>query len=475
MATQINQAGLDLIKRFEGFRADAYLDPIGIPTIGYGHIKGVTKRDVRNHRTITEAQAEQFLREDLAVAETAVERLISVLLNENQFSALVSFTFNLGAGSLQSSTLRRKLNRGDYDAVPAEMARWTKAGGRTLAGLVRRRGAEGDLFMTPAGAAPLDEPVPRGLRIETVDGSSAAGTQKSYLSEAVDLQHGSVDDHGDAAYVRLTQNVPDGYVLEMQHDLVSLGFGSGMTPDGAFGDNTRAAVEKFQKAVGLARSGVVNQPTRDAMALWLRHGHTQSSPPWTAEGQPTVIQGADRLISPRVPHFSQGDPRWANRVLGRNSNIARQGCAISSIAMILGFYGRDVNPGILDAFLDAEGGYAGNSVVWAVAGRCRQGRKDKLKYASKSGDEAKLRKTLTERVKKNLPTMVRVDYGVDRDITYNHFVVCIGITGDGDLLMNDPATSRGDGYANPGNENLIERTTRKQGYRIVKIDYYDPA
>lgn len=132
MAPQINRAGLDLIKRFEGFRAEAYLDPIGIPTIGYGHIQGVTERDVRNRRTITEAQAGQLLREDLAVAEAAVERLISVPLNENQFSALVSFTFNLGAGNLRSSTLRRRLNSGDYGAVPAEMARWVKAGGGRL-------------------------------------------------------------------------------------------------------------------------------------------------------------------------------------------------------------------------------------------------------------------------------------------------------------------------------------------------------
>ena len=475
MARLINQAGVDLIKRFEGFRAEAYLDPIGIPTIGYGHINGVTKRDVRNGRTITEAQAEQFLREDLAVAEAAVERLISVPLNENQFSALVSFTFNLGAGNLQSSTLRRKLNSGDYGAVPAEMARWVKAGGQTLAGLVRRRGAEGDLFMTSVGAAPLEEPVPRGQRIETVASGPDAGAQKSYLRDPLDLQHGSVDDHGDAAYVRLTQNVPDGYVLEMQNDIASLGFGSGMTTDGAFGDNTLAAVEKFQKAAGLARSGVVDQPTRDAITLWLRHGHTKSSPPGTEDEQPAAVQGGNRLISPRVPHFSQGDPRWADRILGRSSSIARQGCAISSIAMILHFYGRHVNPGTLDAFLDSEGGYAGNSVVWSVAGRCRQGRKDKLKYASKAGSEEKLRKILAERVKKNLPTMVRVDYGVDSDITYNHFVLCVGVTGDGDLIMNDPATSRGDGYANPDNENLIGRTTRKQGYRIVKIDYYEPA
>ena len=147
MTRQINQAGLDIIKHFEGFEPKAYLDPIGIPTIGYGHITGVTLQDVQNQRTVSETEAAQLLREDLAVAETAVERLITVALNDNQFSALVSFTFNLGEGNLQSSTLRRRLNREEYDAVPYEMSRWVKAAGRTLPGLVRRRKAEGELFM----------------------------------------------------------------------------------------------------------------------------------------------------------------------------------------------------------------------------------------------------------------------------------------------------------------------------------------
>jgi len=474
MTRQINQAGIDLIKHFEGFKPEAYLDPIGIPTIGYGHIEGVTRQDVSNRRTITEAQADQFLREDLAIAEAAVERLIAVPLNANQFSALVSFTFNLGAGNLQASTLRRKLNAGDYGAVPSEMARWVRADGRILSGLVRRRGAEADLFMEPVSGAAPDEAVPRGHPIEAIE-SSADGGRRRYLADSVDLQHGSVDDHGDATYVRLTQNVPDGYVLDLQSDIVSLGFGNGVTLDGAFGDNTQAAVKKFQRAAGLAPSGVIDQAGRDAIALWLRHGYTKSNPPETEDEQPSPALGGRRMISPRVPHFSQGDPRWAARVLGKSSTIARQGCAVTSIAMILRFYGRDVNPGSLDAFLDSEGGYAGNSVVWTVAGRCGQGRKGKLKYAQKTASEGKLREILNQRVKDNLPTMVRVDYGVDSDITYNHFVVCVGVTGDGHLIMNDPATSRGDGYANPSNENVIEQTTRKQGYKIVQIDYYDPA
>ncbi len=90
MARQINQAGLNLIKDFEGFRSRAYLDAVGIPTIGYGHTGTVNKRDVSDGRSITMAEAERLLREDLAIAEAGVGRFISVLLNENQFAALTA-------------------------------------------------------------------------------------------------------------------------------------------------------------------------------------------------------------------------------------------------------------------------------------------------------------------------------------------------------------------------------------------------
>lgn len=139
----ITQAGLDLIKRFEGFSETVYICPGGHPTIGYGHV-------VKDHESyacgISEAEAEDLLREDVQVAEKDVERLISVPLTEGQFDALVSFTFNLGGGALRRSTLRRKVNSGLHDEVPAEFMRWVKAGGKKLEGLVRRRKAEAELY-----------------------------------------------------------------------------------------------------------------------------------------------------------------------------------------------------------------------------------------------------------------------------------------------------------------------------------------
>ena len=121
----------------------------GWPTIGYGHVVRDDERERFAHG-IDEAAAEKLLRRDVETAERAVLRLIRVPLADGRFDALGSFTFNLGAGALQRSTLRRKVNRGEHDAVPAEFGRWVFAGGRKLRGLVRRREAEAGLY---AGAS----------------------------------------------------------------------------------------------------------------------------------------------------------------------------------------------------------------------------------------------------------------------------------------------------------------------------------
>lgn len=160
MARKINAAGLALVKAYEGIRLKAYPDPGtgGKPwTIGYGHTRGV-----KPGMTITAAEATDFLIADLADAESAVERYISVPLNDNQFAALVSFTFNCGTEALRRSTLRKRLNAGDYASVPGQLAKWTKAGGRTMDGLVRRRRAEGQLWSMPfvAASKPASAPKP---------------------------------------------------------------------------------------------------------------------------------------------------------------------------------------------------------------------------------------------------------------------------------------------------------------------------
>lgn len=136
-----SEEGKALIKKFEGCELEAYQCSANVWTIGYGHTEGVKEGD-----TITQEEAEDMLAKDLSIYETYVEDAIHVPLEQQQFDALVSWTYNLGVGNLHSSTMRRVLNEGKYDRVPSEMARWNKANGEVLEGLERRRKAEGLLF-----------------------------------------------------------------------------------------------------------------------------------------------------------------------------------------------------------------------------------------------------------------------------------------------------------------------------------------
>lgn len=134
--------GINLIKKFEGFKSEAYLCPANILTIGYGHTKNVQK-----NQKITADEGEKLLIEDLVVFENDIKSLVKVPLNQNQFDALVSFTFNLGAKNLASSTLLKKLNKSDYAGAASEFLKWNKAGGKVLNGLTARRTAESQLFL----------------------------------------------------------------------------------------------------------------------------------------------------------------------------------------------------------------------------------------------------------------------------------------------------------------------------------------
>ena len=296
-----------------------------------------------------------------------------------------------------------------------------------------------------------------------------------YLSSSKELSIGSVDDYGDAKYIRLDQNVPDGYVFDLQNDLVSMGFTDLGTSDGAFGEKTEKTVKQFQRKAMIPANGIVDYLTKSEIRIWLTHGHTKNNPPPPINSNKPNIENGVSLITPRVPHFSQGNEQWGDKILGYRSTIKKRGCAITCIAMILKFYGRHVTPGTLDDYLDRSGGYDGDNVRWAVAGSYGKPSLDKLKYSNQEGSETALHNHLIERVNLNKPTMVRVDYGSDPGIIYNHFVVCVGVTDQNAIIMNDPATRVGDGYANLCDDNIIQKTTRKNGYRIVKLDWYDPV
>ncbi len=141
----ITKDGIELIQQFEGFSPMIYLDAAGLPTIGYGHLLREGEEAIFR-RGISHEAAIALLIKDVQAAERAVLRLIRVPLTDGQFDALVSFTFNLGNGALQRSTLRRKINREEHHDVPAEFAKWVWAGGRKLKGLIRRRATESSLY-----------------------------------------------------------------------------------------------------------------------------------------------------------------------------------------------------------------------------------------------------------------------------------------------------------------------------------------
>lgn len=137
----------DIARRFEGKSLTPYICPAGVWTIGYGATRDLNGRRVTaSTPPITDQEAEELLARDLAEAARAVDRLIAVPLSPDEKAALTDFVFNLGAGSLKASTLRRWLNDGEYDEVPAQLMRWVFAGGRKLVGLVRRRSAECEVW-----------------------------------------------------------------------------------------------------------------------------------------------------------------------------------------------------------------------------------------------------------------------------------------------------------------------------------------
>ncbi len=151
---KINKAGLDLIKYFEGFYPKAYNCPAGVLTIGYGHTNAMKYFKFKDGDVITEAKADKILQEDLAESSNDVETLTAgVVLNDDQFAALVSFVFNCGRGNFASSTLLKRLKAGNFADVPTQLKRWTRGGGVILKGLVRRRDAESALFMSDTAMA----------------------------------------------------------------------------------------------------------------------------------------------------------------------------------------------------------------------------------------------------------------------------------------------------------------------------------
>lgn len=200
--TKLSDAGVDLIKSFEGYHRAlpdgscvAYRCPAGVWTLGFGNTVGIKPGMVW-----TRDEAEAALRRELATFEAGVVRLVTVPLNQNEYDALVSFAYNCGLGALERSTILRKLNAGDREGAADAFNLWTKGGGKVLPGLVRRRKAEAALFLTPVGddepaqpdmpqaVEPTREP-PKPATVATVGaaGGTAIGTAINSIPPAPDL------------------------------------------------------------------------------------------------------------------------------------------------------------------------------------------------------------------------------------------------------------------------------------------------
>lgn len=151
----INQAGIDLIKQFEGFRAKPYQCSANVWTIGYGSTRDLDGTPItREHRAITETEAEIWLHDTLVSMAGELEPHITLGLNDNQFSALMSLAYNIGVTALSRSQTLKRLNEGDFDQMRTEWREWRKADGKVLQGLVKRREAELALFkLTPVNTS----------------------------------------------------------------------------------------------------------------------------------------------------------------------------------------------------------------------------------------------------------------------------------------------------------------------------------
>ena len=211
--------GLNLIKSFEGCKLTAYKDAVGVLTIGYGHTSGVKAGD-----KITQAKADEYLKSDVVTSENAVNKMLTKYkLNQNEFDALVSFTFNLGSKNLLKLTNNYRRNKGEIaDAILL----YNKAGGNVLKGLIKRRQAERDLFCSSPTTAPKVE------------------KENPYTIPKVTLKKGS-------------KGVG---VKWLQWELNESGYN--LTIDGVFGDKTLDAVKSFQHKHGLVIDGLVGKNTR---------------------------------------------------------------------------------------------------------------------------------------------------------------------------------------------------------------------
>ena len=272
---KINKKGLSIIKQFEGCHLTAYKDPVGIPTIGYGHTAGV-----KLGQTITQAQADAYLAQDVGTAEKAVSRYDGTYhWNKNQFSALVSFTYNCGAGNLKKLTADGTRT---IKVISGKILTYNKAGGGSaLPGLVRRRTAEKALFDTPVESCPdaaprLDNEAVRSLQealnadsITDMKGNALVidGIKGRRTGEAISkvlLKSGAFDTGKNRYCTGSTGQVVKWLQMRLNtvigNDIIGL-LGKPLETDGKLGADTRLAIGLFQEMRDLTQDYIAGVKT----------------------------------------------------------------------------------------------------------------------------------------------------------------------------------------------------------------------
>lgn len=264
---QIGEAGLNLIKKFEGCRLEAYKDPAGVWTIGYGHTLGV-----KQGQTITQEQADQYLREDCQKFADYVDNPayvpVTAQLNDNQRDALISFAFNCGQGNLKTLCAGRTIAQ-----IAEKMPLYNKAGGKVLNGLVKRHAAEVELFNTPVATVQAAETTPAGFSQDILDFQRACNADGITDENGNELKEdGILGTHtkASAAKVLLKAKMVNGkYKVGSTGVLVEfvqfrIGF-TGADIDRKYGADTRQGVIAYQENHGLTADGIVGVKTITCM------------------------------------------------------------------------------------------------------------------------------------------------------------------------------------------------------------------
>ena len=243
--------GINLIASFEGCKLTAYKDAVGVWTIGYGHTSGV-----KSGQTITQNQAIEFLKSDVAIFENAVNsaitnKVIKFTVNQNQFDALVSFAFNLGGGRIKTLCENRSA-----EEVANAILLYNKAGGKVLAGLTKRRQKEKELFETPVAGEKKEV-----KKEETKKEAKTTKTTKKTTTTKVQK-----NPYSKPTGTKIIQKGTTGEAVKwVQWQLANV-FKYSITVDGIFGAKSRDAVMKFQKSKGISVDGKVGKQTIKALS-----------------------------------------------------------------------------------------------------------------------------------------------------------------------------------------------------------------